>query len=128
MRRIPRIRVQYSVYFPTKVRKPTVMAAPRTGPAKVNHPPRRHMMKISRERTQKSRSGKTERSRTTKRTPAMPGEEGADHNGPELMASHVDADGRAPLGIVADRLQGAPEGGFQNQVKEDQGDGQNDQG
>ena len=72
IRMIPKINVQYSVYLPTNVLSATVMAAPNMGPAKVNHPPRRHMMRTSRDKTQKSISGNTDRSNTTKRTPAIP--------------------------------------------------------
>ena len=35
-----------------------MMAAPSMGPKKVNHPPRRHMIRISRERVQNIKSGK----------------------------------------------------------------------
>lgn len=68
----PRIRVQYSVYLPTNVRKETMIAVPKTGPKKVYHPPNRHMINISRERTQNNRSANTDLSNTTKSIPATP--------------------------------------------------------
>ncbi len=69
---IPSIKVQYSVWIPTNVLRDIIIAAPNIGPANVNHPPKRHMMNISSDKTQNSRSGKTEPSTTTKRTPAIP--------------------------------------------------------
>ena len=72
MRITPKINVQYSVKLPINVRSDTITAAPTIGPPKVNHPPKRHMMHTSRDNTQNIRSGKTDRSRTTKRTPATP--------------------------------------------------------
>ena len=64
--------VQYSVYMPTIVLMLTIMAAPSMGPINVNHPPSKHMIRISREKVQKSKSGNTEPSRVTKRIQATP--------------------------------------------------------
>jgi hypothetical protein len=132
MSRTPRINVQYSVYFPTKVRKDMMMAAPKTGPAKVYHPPKRHMMNISRDKVQNNRSAKTERSNTTKRkkkyntkkttshhkknTASDSSKEGGNNNSTELIVPDIDAHGFTSLWIIPNRLKGAPKWRFYNHV------------
>jgi len=59
--------------------------------------------------------------------PGNPGEEGADDDGPELVAADIDSHSLAPLRVVPDGLERAPERRFQDQIEEDQRDHQDDQ-
>ena len=97
-----------------------MMAAPSMGPRKVNHPPKRHMIRISRERVQKSISGKSRVIHHNEENARDSGEEPCNHKGYQLLKFDVDPNGLAPDRVIPNSLERASKRGLHNPIHDEQ--------